>query len=1120
MPLGQRFEGMSVDTSSDENNRVDSTRIGSEIDRECDRFEAYWRSGERPRIEDFVSSATNSTRTALLRCLLAVELDYRCACEDFPEPEEYHARFPGQERVINSAFADRAARLKLAGGAASETLELELGQDETRTDSAPAQAPEPYPRIPGCEILSELGRGGMGVVYKARQIRLNRLCALKIALPGRHPGPDGRTRFLAEAETIAKLRHANIVQIYNLGEHDGRPYFEMEYIEGSSLARRLDGTPWAPAAAARMVSTLAHAAGEAHRLGIVHRDLKPGNVLVLDDGTPKIVDFGLAKSLESDSQLTQSGVFIGTPSYAAPEQVAGLPSAVGPAADIYAMGSILYHLLTGRPPFHAPTALETLEQVKSAEAVPPSRLQPGLPRDIETIALKCLEKEPQRRYSDASAMAEDLERFLAGRPILARPTGAVERMRKSIRRRPAVSFLSAAVLAVTVLGFVLVAAQWRRADLKAAAATAANERAQRARLDAFREQAELTEYKALALCDHGEVVRGLSWLARSLVLAEEAGAHGFVRPIRINVADWEGQLLRSVSIPPIRHGAPIVGLAFRHGGKSLVSVGADGAVRFWDPISGQETQTPLELSANPAIGRLERARFGQSASGLLAVIDDQGQAAIWDLDQKCHMPLEPGESIRDIAFADDDDDSSVEAIAHSPLGRKVITGNQAGRLHVWDAEKQRGFDLPPQGTEITSLAVTPDGRIFASGTEGGVVRLWDASFFGQFGQTFKLTGGVAALTFDPTSRFLAIGEDDGTIKLWELPRQKALGPPIHVGAPVQTLTYFGEGRRLLIGTTEGARSYDLDRASAASRGGCRGDRHGRHLVRVDAATISPDRRFMATAKRVTIGRQVVGRIELRDAATGKALRQTPDQLEPLVGMVFSPDSRFLLTWGPKPRTARLWDVASLRDSRPVCQSLECSIRQAEFSRDGRRLMLGCRDGAARLWDLDSDGEVYSQHRVRHAYPITAVAFDAQRSRLVTGCHAGTVRLWDWPGGTMVNEMRQNAGEIVVLAFSPDRTMVLSASHDGTARFLDAESGRQLGPSLQHTDAVLCVAFHPGGRSVVTGTRDGIVQRWSVPLPAASDKSTEILRRFNDLINPAQTQEQARDDRSARQICAD
>jgi WD40 repeat protein len=214
-------------------------------------------------------------------------------------------------------------------------------------------------------------------------------------------------------------------------------------------------------------------------------------------------------------------------------------------------------------------------------------------------------------------------------------------------------------------------------------------------------------------------------------------------------------------------------------------------------------------------------------------------------------------------------------------------------------------------------------------------------------------------------------------------------------------------------------------------------------------------------------------------------------------VAYSPDSQRLLTWGPAPGTARLWDAATLRDSRPLFRSLKSPIRQAAFSRDGRTLLLGCRDGRARLWDLDRDREIDPEHGPRHAYPITAVAFDPNRSRLVTGCHAGTVRVWDAARGTLLNESRQNAGEIVVLAYSPDGQLLLTASHDGTARFVDAESGAQLGPALHHTDAVLCVAFHPDGRSVVTGTRDGMVQRWSVPLPPRPGGVAEIRRWVNE-----------------------
>ena len=275
------------------------------------------------------------------------------------------------------------------------------------------------PEVPGYEILGELGRGGMGVVYKARQCRLNRVVALKMILAGDYAGPDAVERIMAEAEIVARLQHPNIVQIYGIGDCDGRPYVEPEYVGGGSLADRLDGTPWPPRSAARLVESLAMAMAEAHRMGIIHRDLKPANILMTDDGTPKITDFGLAKSIEKNSELTRTESILGSPRYMAPEQAEGHTREVGPAADVYALGTNLYELLTGRPPFVAQTILATLDLVKNSEPVAPKRLQPGLASDLETICLKCLRKEAAERYESADALAEDLTRYLNDEPIQA-----------------------------------------------------------------------------------------------------------------------------------------------------------------------------------------------------------------------------------------------------------------------------------------------------------------------------------------------------------------------------------------------------------------------------------------------------------------------------------------------------------------------------------------------------------------------------------------------------------------------------------------------------------------------------------------------------------------------------
>ena len=277
------------------------------------------------------------------------------------------------------------------------------------------------------------------------------------------PAPEAATRFLAEAEAVARLQHPNIVQIHHIGEADGLPFFELEYVDGGSLDRRLDGTPWPARRAAELIESVARGVAEAHRQGIVHRDLKPGNVLLAADGTPKITDFGLAKSLAADSGLTRTDSIMGSPSYMAPEQAEGKTKQVGPLADVYALGAILYELLTGGPPFRGTTALEILDQVKNAEPVPPSRLVPGLPRDVETIALKCLQKEPGKRYDSAAALAEDLRRFLGGEPIVARPVPVWERAWRWCRRHPAPAGLTAAVVVVAALGLAGILWQWNEA---------------------------------------------------------------------------------------------------------------------------------------------------------------------------------------------------------------------------------------------------------------------------------------------------------------------------------------------------------------------------------------------------------------------------------------------------------------------------------------------------------------------------------------------------------------------------------------------------------------------------------------------------------------------------------
>jgi serine/threonine-protein kinase len=401
-----------------------SLEVAQRIDAVCDRFEAAWRSGVRPRAEDYLGAVPADTAALLLSELLGVELHYRRSAGEAPTEAEYRERFPGQEAAVARAFGDESA-------------------------SRP-------PTIPGYEVLEPLGRGGMGVVYKARQTSLNRVVALKLLPAATHVGPQPATRFRTEAQAIARLQHPNIVQVYEAGEHEAVPFYSMEYVSGLSLARVLRDGPLPPRRAAECLEQVAHAVHYAHQQGVVHRDLKPANILLAACGVapgatpqavlvPKIVDFGLAKAFGAGPDVTATGQVVGTPAYMAPEQLRGTAN-VGPASDVYGLGAVLYAALTGRPPFRGDTVYVILSQVGERE--------PELPRDLETICLKCLEKEPQRRYPTAQAVADDLRRWLKGEAPLAQPAGVVERAARWGRRNRLAAALLLALIAVLLAWLV------------------------------------------------------------------------------------------------------------------------------------------------------------------------------------------------------------------------------------------------------------------------------------------------------------------------------------------------------------------------------------------------------------------------------------------------------------------------------------------------------------------------------------------------------------------------------------------------------------------------------------------------------------------------------------------
>jgi eukaryotic-like serine/threonine-protein kinase len=354
------------------------------------------------------------------------------------------------EELLAQTIADAVGA---AAVDSTDSATIQLGPRESSDSSADVkdeEAPPKLDHVAGYKVLKVLGQGGMGVVYKARQRGLKRIVALKMISAGGHHGPADLARFRSEAVAVADLQHPNIVQIYEVGEDNGHPFFSLEYVAGGSLARKIGGTPQPPREAAQLVRALADGMEYAHQRGIIHRDLKPANVLLTESGEPKVSDFGLVKRLEDDAGQTQSGSILGTPSYMAPEQAEGKIKEIGPRTDIYALGGVLYELMTGRPPFRAASVLDTLQQVRTQEPIPPSQFQPKVPRDLETICLKCLQKEPAKRYATAQALGEDLRRFLFGESILARPVSRAEWLWRWCLRNPRIAALSAIVVILVV----------------------------------------------------------------------------------------------------------------------------------------------------------------------------------------------------------------------------------------------------------------------------------------------------------------------------------------------------------------------------------------------------------------------------------------------------------------------------------------------------------------------------------------------------------------------------------------------------------------------------------------------------------------------------------------------
>jgi WD40 repeat protein len=962
--------------------------------------------------------------------------------------------------------------------------------DAALTVSAGVSGNEPLPlpsRIGQYTVIGELGHGGMGVVYLAEQANLKRLVALKVIRHGVNATAEEVVRFRDEAEAVASLQHPNIVQVHEVGAQDGVYYLALEYVNGGSLDRQLAGTPQEPWAAARLIETLARAIHHAHQRGILHRDLKPANILLGGEWPggrgqekpdassralgpwpltviPKITDFGLAKRLEPGDARTQSGLVLGTPSYIAPEQASGKPGDVTHSVDIYGLGALLYEMLTGRPPFKGATPLSTLEQVVSQEPVAPSRFQRHIPRDLETVCLKCLEKKPGKRYSSAEGLADDLGRFLSGRPIVARPIGAWGRAWKWAERRPLEACLTAAVVVVTVLGLTGILWQWRHAV---------------AERDAARQQS----YRA-------SMVAAASALQMHNILAARRSLETAPEEYR----QWEWHHFHSqldlASRVLTGHQGSVLGVAFSPDGSRLASISQDQTVQLWEAATGREIAIARGHGGSVDV-------LGYSPDGRrLATGGNDGTVRLWDAHTGRALGVCRGHS------------GPVRALAFSPDGRWLGSAAlpEGDPCRLWDTATGALRAVLPAPATTRGLIFTPDGaRVICCRNEA--IDIVDATTGKQIMVPRVVGGYVSCCAVSPDGRRLATGWDypDNAVRLWDLGSGELLTVMTGHRNRVGSVAFGPDGTRIASASQDQTvRIWEAagGKPVAVLRG---------HTSHVTQAVFSPDGARVISASRD-------GTLRLWDTAGGELIAVLQGHAGSVWACAYSPDGAWLAS-AAADRTVRLWDTG-LVERNGVLRGHENYVYDVAFSPDGVHVGSAAWDNSVRLWDLTTgrqtalfkgSGRRDPGQRRSDEGPVAsdpgaymlALAFSPDGSELVTGSRDSKVQFWDANAKRLRQTVQLPGQGVDSLAFSPNGERVAAALGNvfggmkpvSSVRLLDARSGETLRTLDGHTDGVLAVRFAPDGRRLVSAGFDKTVRVWD----ATTGEELAVLYGHGDTV---------------------